>query len=92
MYCTDCGNYIGDCRFCSDCGKAVEDFSGFNNNSYTPPLNGQHKQGEARLPEKEKENENEKMFFGKKALTFCLTVIALLSITSGILFGLYIFK
>jgi len=32
----------------------------------------------------------EKYFFGKPALMFCLTIIALLSVTSGLFMGLYL--
>jgi hypothetical protein len=37
----------------------------------------------------EQEEKQEQFFFGKKALSFCLAIIAIMSITAGMFIGLY---
>jgi hypothetical protein len=99
MYCTACGAYNGDnCKFCSSCGvkTAVSCDCLYDDVPFPdccppevkplpePPGNAANVvEGEFQEPKQEQ------LFFGKKALTFCLVVIAIMSIAAGMFIGLY---
>lgn len=98
MYCTNCGHYAeGEIKFCANCGEALHGLRG-----ETAIVPGFSEAAEAsaeapaetaaapELPEFAPPPQKEKLFFGKGAFAFCLAVIAVLSIISGMFIGLYI--
>lgn len=65
-------------------------------NSYAPPVSepvvppmAPPVYGAPMMPAVPEKQQPEKVYFGKGALTFCLVVIALLAISTGVFAGLY---
>jgi len=103
MYCTNCGNYVSEeLSFCSNCGTALRDVPDIapdiakESETAEPiafpefPELREPIAPAAPIPHAPPQPQKEKLFFGKGAFAFCLAVIAVLSIVSGMFIGLYI--
>lgn len=98
MYCNSCGKIIENgAVFCTGCGKRLNEAptqqeikpaevtSDGARIPVIPPFNSNVFENEAQSSKNE-----EKTYFGKGALILCLVVIGILSISTGVLAGLYL--
>lgn len=101
MICNNCGKIVEDnAAFCTNCGTKLEAPAAAEpeNNTFSAP------EQPASAPEFQNTFDNnggiyekpfnaapeqEKTYFGKGALVFCLVVIGLLAISTGVFAGLY---
>lgn len=98
MICNNCGKIVEDnAVFCTNCGRKLaapitptEEINTADN-SYTAPTFQNTSDNNGGIYEKQSvaAPEQEKTYFGKGALVFCLVVIGLLAISTGVFAGLY---
>ena len=97
MYCTNCRHFIpASCKFCANCGMRVavpENRAVFATDEIplpdNPPEFRKFPDPPTDYDSDFDESPKEKVFFGKGAFSFCLTVIAVLSVTAAMFIGLY---
>jgi hypothetical protein len=100
MQCNSCGFFIGNqYKFCANCGVRVvqaqiaDDYT----DEIPPPecpVEFREHAAYSQFIAAEPQNlpKIERYFFGKPALVFCLSVIAILSITASLFIGLYLYE
>lgn len=100
MFCNNCGKELEEtAMFCTSCGAKIEKTEPaetISRDTAVQPVAVQEETVRETFvqPQQPMQNyaapaEKEKVFFGKGAFAFCLVVIGLLSVSTGIFAGLY---
>lgn len=100
MICRNCGKIVeSGAAFCTNCGtklaapiEPTEKINTADNSSFSAAASPSAFDNDGGIYEKQPaaSEMSEKTYFGKGALVFCLVVIGLLAISTGVFAGLYL--